>query len=239
MVRLVTRGDDAGACVAANEAVERAARDGVLKNASLIACGPAIEDAALRLREIPGLCIGLHLTLASEWDALTWGPLTRSLLLTDERGCFPQSPASLPRTSEAIDAMLAEADAQLDALRSLKLNPAYLDEHMGTSAWAVPELAGPLAEWAKTRDLPWPQLPGVPGEGTLFERLRTCPPGDYLWVNHPCLPEGDALQMGNADYALAGILEERASDRDTWLAPELKTLPNVAFFGWRDVLTPT
>lgn len=240
MVRLVTRGDDAGSCVAANEAVEWAARDGVLKNASLIACGPAIADAAARLREVPELCIGLHLTLASEWDALTWGPLTRSPLLTDARGCFPQSPAKLPRTSEAIDAMLSEARAQFDTLRSLGLEPYYMDEHMGPSRWAVPELHEPLRAWAESVGLATMyELAYLPGDGDIRARLKAAPPGDYLWVNHPCLPDGDSEKMGNAEYPLAEILEEREADRKLWLELANQPWPDVRFVALSDVLTAT
>jgi chitin disaccharide deacetylase len=235
MVRVVTRGDDAGSCVAANKAVERAAREGVLKNASVIACGPALLDAADRLREVPELCIGLHLTLSSEWDALTWPSLTRHPLLTDSRGFFPQNPTELPRTPEGIDAMLREADAQLAALRGAGLEPFYLDEHMAPSAWAVPELKAPLESWSKKNGLHWPKLFSVPGEGSLPERLKTCPGGDYLWVNHPCLPEGDALLMGSADYPLEEILAEREADLHLWLT--LKPTERVQLVSWRDVLT--
>ncbi len=235
VVRVVTRGDDAGSCVAANRAVERAAREGVLKNISVIACGPALPDAADRLRGISGLCIGLHLTLNSEWDALTWPPLTRNPLLTDARGLFPQNPTELPRTPEAIDAILTEADAQLAALRDARLEPFYLDEHMAPSAWAVPELKEPLAHWAEKSGLHWPKLFHVPGEGSLGERLKTCPDGDYLWVNHPCLPEGDALKMGSADYPQGEVLAEREADLHLWLT--LSPTERVEFVSWRDVLT--
>lgn len=234
MVRIVARGDDAGACVAANRAVEQAAREGVLKNASVLACGPALADAAERFKNIPGLCIGLHLALASEWDRLTWAPVSRHPLLTDSRGCLPQSPAQLTRTPEAIEAMLLEADAQLAALRAAGMEPAYMDEHMATSAWAVPELKEPLTAWAKEHNLPWPSLPGVPGKGPLIERLKTCPAGDYLYVNHPSFPDGDALLMGNADLPLQEILDERDADRQLWL--ELLPTENIQFVSWREVL---
>ncbi len=234
MVRIVARGDDAGACVAANRAVEQAAREGVLKNASVLACGPALADAAERFKTLPGLCIGLHLALASEWDRLTWAPVSRHPLLTDSRGCLQQSPAHLPHTTEAIEAMLLEADAQLGALRAAGLEPAYMDEHMATSAWAVPELKAPLAAWAKERNLPWPSLPGVPGEGSLIERLKTCPAGDYLYVNHPSFPDDDALLMGNTDLPLQEILEERDTDRQLWL--DLAFIENVQFVSWREIL---
>lgn len=234
VVRIVARGDDAGAAIAANRAVEQAAREGVLKNASVLACGPALEDAAERFKTIPDLCIGLHLALASEWDQLTWAPVSRHPLLTDSRGCLPQSPIHLPKTPEAIEAMLLEADAQLAALRAAGLEPEYMDEHMATSAWAVPELREPLSAWARERSLPWPTLPGVPGEGSLVDRLKICPAGNYLYVNHPSFPDTDALLMGNEDLPLQEILEERDADRQLWL--DLAAVANVQFVSWREVL---
>jgi chitin disaccharide deacetylase len=219
-VRIVTRGDDAGSCVAANRGVEEAARFGVMRNASVMACGPAFDDAAERLRLIPGLCIGLHLTLASEWDRVTWGPLTDSPLLKDHRGVFPQSPKDLPRTPEAIAAMLAEAQAQLERMCAADLAPEYLDEHMAPTSWAVPELREPLVAWAKSQGLMTVyHIPSLPGEGSLYERLSPePPPGTYVYVNHPAVDDdGELRTMGNADLSGEQIAAERDSDRRTWL----------------------
>ncbi len=225
-IPIVTRGDDAGSCVAANRGVEEAAKFGVMRNASVMACGPAFDDAAERLRGIPGLCIGLHLTLAAEWDGITWGPLTDSPLLRDHRGVFPQSPAQLPRTPEAITAMLAEAQAQLDRMRSANLAPEYLDEHMGITSWAVPELREPLIAWAESEGLLTVyDIPSLPGEGDLRMRLiRYIEGGPYVYINHPAVDDdGEMRRMGNADYSGEQIAMERDSDRRMWCDPRLKT----------------
>lgn len=51
-----------------NEAVEIAHRQGILSAASLMVAGPAANDAVARAKRLPGLRVGLHLTLL-EGDA--------------------------------------------------------------------------------------------------------------------------------------------------------------------------
>ena len=237
-VKIVTRGDDAGSCVAANRGVEEAARFGILRNASVMACGPAFDDAAERLRGIPGLCIGLHLTLASEWDSVTWGPLTGSSHLKDHRGVFPQSPAQLPRTPEAIAAMLTEAQAQLERMRAAELAPEYLDEHMAPTSWAVPELRDPLVAWAEAQGLMTVyHIPHLPGEGALLERLNEDLDGTFVYVNHPAVDDdGEVRRMGNADYSGEQLAQERSGDRKMWCDPVLREQKDVAYIRYTETL---
>ncbi|MBB6051909.1 ChbG/HpnK family deacetylase [Armatimonas rosea] len=238
MVKLVTRGDDAGSCVAANRGVEEAARFGVLRNASVMACGPAFDDAAERLRGIPGLCIGLHLTLNSEWDNVTWGPLTDFPILKDERGVFPQSPIDLPRGDEAIGAMLREAQAQLDRMRKADLAPEYLDEHMGVSSWVVHELREPLVAWAESQGLMTVyHIPHLPGTGSLLERLSEDLTQTYVYVSHPAIDDdGELRQLGNRKFTGEEIALERDTDRKMWCDPVLKQQKNLAFIRYTDTL---
>lgn len=59
--------DDFGLHLAVNEAVEAAARRGVLTCASLMMGAPATADAIERARRTPQLRIGLHIMLADGW----------------------------------------------------------------------------------------------------------------------------------------------------------------------------
>lgn len=61
---LIVTADDFGLHEAVNEAVEQAARSGVLTAASLMVGAPAAADAVRRARALPGLAVGLHLVLA-------------------------------------------------------------------------------------------------------------------------------------------------------------------------------
>ena len=60
---LVVTADDFGLSREVNEAVEIAHRDGILTAASLMVAEPSCADAVLRARKLPGLAVGLHLTL--------------------------------------------------------------------------------------------------------------------------------------------------------------------------------
>jgi hopanoid biosynthesis associated protein HpnK len=55
--------DDFGLSAAVNEAVECAHRDGILNTASLMVAAPGAADAVARARLLPGLAVGLHITL--------------------------------------------------------------------------------------------------------------------------------------------------------------------------------
>ncbi|MDA1090846.1 MAG: hopanoid biosynthesis-associated protein HpnK [Proteobacteria bacterium] len=63
MKRLIVTGDDFGASLPVNEAIERAHRQGILNTASLMVGAPAAADAVARAGALPGLGVGLHLVL--------------------------------------------------------------------------------------------------------------------------------------------------------------------------------
>ena len=60
---LIITADDFGLDLAINEAVEQAFTGGVLTAASLMVGQPASGDAVERARRLPGLRVGLHVTL--------------------------------------------------------------------------------------------------------------------------------------------------------------------------------
>ncbi len=60
---VVFSADDFGLTETVNEAVERAHREGVLGQASLMVAAPAAPDAVARAKRLPDLRVGLHLVL--------------------------------------------------------------------------------------------------------------------------------------------------------------------------------
>lgn len=63
MKKLIVTGDDFGASIEANEAIEEAHRRGILTTASLMVGAAASADAVERARRLPSLRVGLHLLL--------------------------------------------------------------------------------------------------------------------------------------------------------------------------------
>jgi hopanoid biosynthesis associated protein HpnK len=92
MKQVVFSADDFGLTPAVNEAVERAHRDGILDQASLMVAGPAAEDAVRRSLAMPSLRVGLHLVV------IEGSPVSRPSdipALVDETGQFPSDQARL------------------------------------------------------------------------------------------------------------------------------------------------
>ncbi len=49
---------------------------------------PWFPEAVKLLNENPGLDVGIHLALTSEWENYKWGPVTHAPNLVDENGYF-------------------------------------------------------------------------------------------------------------------------------------------------------
>jgi hopanoid biosynthesis associated protein HpnK len=92
MKRVIFSADDFGLTPAVNEAVERAHREGILDQASLMVAGMAAGDAVRRARALPSLRIGLHLVVIE-------GPAVSQFVdipdLVNEEGLFPSEQARL------------------------------------------------------------------------------------------------------------------------------------------------
>ena len=131
---LITVADDFGLSPAVNEAVEIAARDGILTSASLMVAAPHAADAVRRAHALGGkLKIGLHLVVIEGPAVLSH---TRIPALVDESGMFPSDQLRLgvryafsPRARRQLD---AEIRAQFEAFRAtgLPLDHANAHKHM-------------------------------------------------------------------------------------------------------------
>ena len=86
MKRVIFSADDFGLTVSVNEAVERAHREGILDQASLMVAGPAATDAVARARELKSLRVGLHLVVI-EGQSVSSPSIIPDLV--DANGQFP------------------------------------------------------------------------------------------------------------------------------------------------------
>ncbi len=86
--RLIIRGDDMGFSHASNVACLETYKNGMETSVEVMVVTPWFPETVQMLKENPGLDVGLHLAITSEWDNLKWRPLTHCPSLTTKEGYF-------------------------------------------------------------------------------------------------------------------------------------------------------
>jgi hopanoid biosynthesis associated protein HpnK len=126
--RLIVNADDLGLHVNINVGVMEAYRRGIVTSASLCPNGAAFDDAVKRLREVPDLDIGVHLTVVG-----SEAPLLRDLPTLAPSGRLPHKFGRLFRDlalarvrREEIEAEMA---AQVERARDAGVRISHLDSH--------------------------------------------------------------------------------------------------------------
>jgi hopanoid biosynthesis associated protein HpnK len=127
---LIFTADDFGASVEVNEAVERAAREGVLRAASLMVAAPAAADAVARAQRTPGLRVGLHLVLVDGRPTLppaaVPGLVAHSGLLRTDMAALGADIFFRPRVRRQL---AAEIEAQFESFRATGLPLDHVNAH--------------------------------------------------------------------------------------------------------------
>ena len=135
--QLIINADDFGINPAVNEAVHKAATEGILTSTSLMAGGDAFDEAVEMARSMPSLGIGIHLTLVggikpvlppSEVPSLTW-----------DNGVFCHDYGKLiVRDLEgkiSLSEVYAEWDAQIQKIMNTGLPVTHMDGHQHMHMW--------------------------------------------------------------------------------------------------------
>jgi predicted glycoside hydrolase/deacetylase ChbG (UPF0249 family) len=187
-------------------------------------------EAVKMLDENPGLDVGIHLVLTSEWDNYKWRPLTCAPSLTDKDGYF--YPTIWPRKNAPAGTALKDADwkieeiekelrAQIELGKRKVPRVSHVSYHMGCDSWD-PKVHDLCVKLAKEYNLYIvPSEVGVQGFGgfgdakTASKRidrfanmLRELKPGAYLFVEHPGIDTAEMDAIGHTGY------EDVAQDRD-------------------------
>jgi predicted glycoside hydrolase/deacetylase ChbG (UPF0249 family) len=131
---LVIHADDFGMSHSVNRAIIEAFENRWITSSSVMATCPWFPEAVNFARRRPEACLGVHLTLNSEWTTFRWGPVSRPeavRTLLDEDGYLP-----LSETDVFAKANLSEVDlelrAQVEKARSAGIHVSHFDSHMLT-----------------------------------------------------------------------------------------------------------
>lgn len=122
-------------CHAANLGAFEALDRGPASCGSLMVPCPWFPEAAQMARERPGVDLGVHLTLTSEWDLYRWGPVAGA-------GSVPSlvdAEGALHRTTQEVVArgrpeeVEIELRAQIERALAAGIDVTHLDAHMGAA----------------------------------------------------------------------------------------------------------
>lgn len=203
---LLLRADDLGSSHSANIAITRAIKNGLIKNVSIMAVGPELDEAAKLLSKEEKVCFGMHATLNAEWDNVKWKPLTqlsKESGLVDDNGYFLNDPSLFTQTKPRIDSILYEFDEQLDLLRNKGFNIRYVDSHMLFEA-KIDGLDDAMRQWIKGKGLidhayyyGNPIFQSVSNLSIIYKIMRSLSIGQHFMVVHPSLDTEEMRLVGN------------------------------------------
>ena len=140
MNRVIINADDFGIHTEVNRAVIEAHEQGLLLSTSLLASGPAFDEAAALARQYPGLGVGIHLCLVGTLPPVLSPKEVPTLV--DDNGLLPESYVPLVKRMWTgridFEQVYRELDAQMEKIiNSLKdgvdyknyLKRVYEDSH--------------------------------------------------------------------------------------------------------------
>ena len=227
--RLIVRGDDMGFSHSGNLALIKSYKEGIEKSIEVIVPSPWFPEAVKMLQDNPGVDVGIHLAITSEWETVKWRPISDCASLKDSNGyffpmVFPNKNypgLSVKENKWTIEDIEKEFRAQIEM--ALKKIPriSHISSHMGCSdiSAEVSALTKKLAKEYKI-DID-PSNYGVkyaPYDGptktaadkiqSFINMLTKLEPGNnYLFVDHPGLDNSELQAIYHIGY------ENVAADR--------------------------
>jgi chitin disaccharide deacetylase len=123
---IIINADDLGASLAINQAIFRELDAGRVTSTTLMANGPAFDDAVRRICAYPQASVGVHLNL-TEFAPLSTTPSLQSLL--DEDGSFHAGLRYRPFTPRQLRAIYHEFSAQIRRVLQAGVKVSHLDSH--------------------------------------------------------------------------------------------------------------
>jgi chitin disaccharide deacetylase len=230
-INLLIRGDDIGSSHTSNVACIESYKNGIMRSVELMVPGPWFPEAVRLLNENPGLDVGVHLVVTSEWNDIKWRPLTCCPSLVDEDGYFypmiwqrPDFPAgtALKDAPWKIEEIEQEFRAQIEMARRHVPWVSHMDCHMGCESCSplIASLVERLAKEYKLDIRPADKgykYIGLWGknDATADQRIKSAvkilkglSPGSYIFIDHPGMDTPEMRAIWHKGY------ENVAADRD-------------------------
>ena len=258
-IRLIVRGDDMGYTHSGNEAIIKCYKEGIETSIEVIVPSPWFPEAVKLLLQNPGVDVGIHLALTSEWDNVKWRPISDCASLVNRDGyfypmVFPNKNypgQAIAENAWRIEDIEKEFRAQIEM--ALKKIPriSHLSSHMGCSNLTeeVKVLTRKLAKEYKIEIDPGdfgviPLTYGGPSKTSeekiqnFLVTLNKLEPGKtYLFVDHPGLDNAELRAVYHIGYE--GVATDRQGVTDLFTNETIKGFvkrKGIELIGYRDLL---
>jgi predicted glycoside hydrolase/deacetylase ChbG (UPF0249 family) len=241
-IRLIVKGDDMGAAHGINVATIDAYKRGVLSTTNVIVAGPWFPEAVRLANENPGLDVGVHLAITSEWENVKWRPLTYAPSIVDADGYFypmvqPRAgfppKTSIRESSWKIEEIERELRAQLATAKRHLPQVTYTWSHMGFTSLS-PEVATLVARLSKEYGLVVPSDLGIQWLRGVYDstdtgaikadklaaKLETLGPGLWEHIDHAATDDAEMRAYGHRGYE--GVAADRSAVLEAWTSPKVK-----------------
>jgi len=257
-IKLIVRGDDMGYTHSGNQALIKCYREGIETSIEVLVASPWFPEAVKLLNENPGVDVGLHLDLSSEWENIKWRPLSDCPSLKNADGyfypmIFPNSNypgQSLSEHKWTLADIEKEFRAQIEL--ALKYIPriSHFSSHMGCTSLS-PEVKALTSRLAKEYHIPLDpdqELKGLVGMGdpgvnpeekikhfiTMINNLK--PGNTYIFLDHPGIDNDELRAVYHKGYE--NVAADRQGVTDLFTNASIKALikeRGIQLIGYRDL----
>ncbi|MDP3914741.1 MAG: polysaccharide deacetylase family protein [Bacteroidota bacterium] len=248
--RLLVRSDDMASSHAANKACVDVVKNGISRSVEIMVPCAWFFEAVQMLKENPGIDIGVHLTVTSEWDGVKWGPITASPSLMDWYGNFPATTGEWYNMPWKLDEVEAEYRKQIEMAMKEIPTVTHISSHMGAPD-VKPELKALVKKLASeykliyeteglTRipDFGWNLAQSFQEKETAFiDMLGKLEPGKtYMFVEHPA---NDTDEMkGYGHKGMETVARDRNWVTQVFTSPKVKKAiqeKGIELIGYQDL----
>ena len=256
--RLIVRGDDMGYSHSGNEALIKTYKEGIETSIEVIVPSPWFPEAVKLLQQNPGVDVGIHLAITSEWENIKWRPITDCPSLKDANGyfypmVFPNknySGQSISENNWKIADIEKEFRAQIELGMKRIPQISHISSHMGCTniSEEVKALTKRLAKEYKididpadykTLRLSYdgPHRTSEEKIQSILNALNKVKPGEtYLFVEHPGLANDELKAVFHIGYE--DVAGDRQGVTDLFTSDKVKALikeKGILLIGYKDL----
>lgn len=264
--RLIVRGDDMGYSHSANNALIKCYREGIETSIEVIVPSPWFPEAVKMLEQNPGVDVGLHFAITSEWDNVKWRPLTEVPSIENIDGYF--YPMIYPNKSYPKQSVMEngwkigdvekELRAQIEMVRKYIPRVSHVSGHMNSTGFD-PEVREMCRRVAKEYNLVMVDVD--PGKDlqlsytgfdfqhkTTDQRIKAFidmidklePGKTYVYVEHPALDDAEMRAIYHIGYE--DVARGRQDVTTMWTDERVKEAlirKGVQLVSYKDVISGT